>query len=121
LAHAPRSRSRVSPQWSDVEEADDVAGAAAYLLSGDAAGVTATTLYVDSGYHAMGMKGRGRSAREVSDALRDERVDADGVHIDRLGLSLQQQLSLRFDGDRIVEATPRVVVDQDGPVHDLRM
>ena len=35
--------------------ADDVAGAAAYLLSDDAANVTATTLYVDSGYHAMGM------------------------------------------------------------------
>jgi enoyl-[acyl-carrier protein] reductase I len=34
---------------------DDVAGAAAYLLSDDAANVTATTLYVDSGYHAMGM------------------------------------------------------------------
>ena len=35
--------------------ADDVAGAAAYLLSDDAANVTATTLYVDSGFHAMGM------------------------------------------------------------------
>jgi enoyl-[acyl-carrier protein] reductase I len=35
--------------------ADDVAGAAAYLLSDDAQNVTATTLYVDSGYHAMGM------------------------------------------------------------------
>jgi enoyl-[acyl-carrier protein] reductase I len=35
--------------------ADDVAGAAAYLLSDAAANVTATTLYVDSGYHAMGM------------------------------------------------------------------
>jgi enoyl-[acyl-carrier protein] reductase I len=36
-------------------EADDVAGAAAYLLSDDARNVTGTTLYVDSGYHAMGM------------------------------------------------------------------
>ena len=35
--------------------ADDVAGAAAYLLSDDAQNVTATTLYVDSGYHSMGM------------------------------------------------------------------
>jgi enoyl-[acyl-carrier protein] reductase I len=34
---------------------DDVAGAAAYLLSDEARNVTATTLYVDSGYHAMGM------------------------------------------------------------------
>jgi enoyl-[acyl-carrier protein] reductase I len=36
-------------------EADDVGAAAAYLLSGDAANVTGTTLYVDAGYHAMGM------------------------------------------------------------------
>jgi enoyl-[acyl-carrier protein] reductase I len=35
--------------------ADDVAAGAAYLLSEDAANVTATTLYVDSGYHSMGM------------------------------------------------------------------
>src|SRR3979490_3040215 len=35
--------------------ADDVGAAAAYLLSDAAANVTATTLYVDSGYHAMGM------------------------------------------------------------------
>lgn len=35
--------------------ADDVGGAAAYLLSDDAANVTGTTLYVDSGYHSMGM------------------------------------------------------------------
>ena len=34
---------------------DDVGAAAAYLLSDDAANVTGTTLYVDSGYHAMGM------------------------------------------------------------------
>jgi enoyl-[acyl-carrier protein] reductase I len=36
-------------------EADDVAGAASYLLSDAARNVTGTTLYVDSGYHAMGM------------------------------------------------------------------
>jgi enoyl-[acyl-carrier protein] reductase I len=35
--------------------ATDIGGAAAYLLSDDAETVTATTLYVDSGYHAMGM------------------------------------------------------------------
>lgn len=34
---------------------DDLGAAAAYLLSDGAAGVTATTLYVDAGYHAMGM------------------------------------------------------------------
>ncbi len=36
-------------------DADDVAAGAAYLLSDDAQNVTGTTLYVDSGYHAMGM------------------------------------------------------------------
>jgi enoyl-[acyl-carrier protein] reductase I len=36
-------------------EADDVGAAAAYLLSDDAKNVTGTTLYVDSGYHSMGM------------------------------------------------------------------
>jgi enoyl-[acyl-carrier protein] reductase I len=36
-------------------DADDVGAAAGYLLSDDARNVTATTLYVDSGYHAMGM------------------------------------------------------------------
>jgi enoyl-[acyl-carrier protein] reductase I len=35
--------------------AEDVAAGAAYLLSDEAANVTATTLYVDSGYHAIGM------------------------------------------------------------------
>jgi enoyl-[acyl-carrier protein] reductase I len=35
--------------------AEDVGAAAGYLLSDDAANVTGTTLYVDSGYHAMGM------------------------------------------------------------------
>jgi enoyl-[acyl-carrier protein] reductase I len=36
-------------------DADDVGAAADYLLSDDARNVTGTTLYVDSGYHAMGM------------------------------------------------------------------
>ena len=36
-------------------DAVDVGAAAAYLLSDDARNVTGTTLYVDSGYHAMGM------------------------------------------------------------------
>jgi len=36
-------------------EADDVGAAAGYLLSDGAKNVTGTTLYVDSGYHAMGM------------------------------------------------------------------
>ncbi len=35
--------------------ADDVGSAAAYLLSDEAANITATTLYVDGGYHSMGM------------------------------------------------------------------
>jgi enoyl-[acyl-carrier protein] reductase I len=36
-------------------DAGDVGAAAAYLLGEDARNVTGTTLYVDSGYHAMGM------------------------------------------------------------------
>jgi enoyl-[acyl-carrier protein] reductase I len=36
-------------------DADDCAAAATYLLSDEAENVTATTLYVDAGYHAMGM------------------------------------------------------------------
>ena len=36
-------------------DADDVGAAAAYLLSDEAKNVTATTLYVDSGFHSMGM------------------------------------------------------------------
>jgi enoyl-[acyl-carrier protein] reductase I len=35
---------------------DDVGGAALFLLSDLAAGVTGATVYVDSGYHVMGMK-----------------------------------------------------------------
>jgi enoyl-[acyl-carrier protein] reductase I len=36
-------------------DADDVGAAAGYLLSEDSRNVTGTTLYVDSGYHSMGM------------------------------------------------------------------
>jgi enoyl-[acyl-carrier protein] reductase I len=36
-------------------EADDVGAAGAFLLSEEAKNVTGTTVYVDSGYHAMGM------------------------------------------------------------------
>ncbi len=36
-------------------DADDCGAAAAYLLSEDAINVTGTTLYVDAGYHSMGM------------------------------------------------------------------
>ena len=36
-------------------DATDCGGAAAYLLSDDARNVTGTTLYVDAGYHSMGM------------------------------------------------------------------
>ena len=36
-------------------DGDDVGAAAGYLLSDDARNVTGTTLYVDSGFHAMGM------------------------------------------------------------------
>jgi enoyl-[acyl-carrier protein] reductase I len=36
-------------------DTEDVGAAAAYLLSDEARNVTGTTLYVDSGYHSMGM------------------------------------------------------------------
>ena len=36
-------------------EADDVGAAGLYLLSPMASSITGTTLYVDAGYHAMGM------------------------------------------------------------------
>ena len=36
-------------------DASDVGAAGAFLLSDEAANITGTTLYVDSGYHAMGM------------------------------------------------------------------
>ena len=61
----PPVRSPASRRWrrcsssgrrsTATSHADDVGGAAAYLLSDDAANVTGTMLYVDSGYHAMGM------------------------------------------------------------------
>ena len=62
---SPRARSPASRRWrrwsrsarrsTATIDADDVGAAAAYLLSDDAKNVTGTTLYVDSGYHAMGM------------------------------------------------------------------
>ena len=59
-ARSPASRrwrrsSRSARRSTATIEAADVAGAAAYLLGDDARNVTGTTLYVDSGYHAMGM------------------------------------------------------------------
>ena len=36
-------------------DAQDCGAAAAYLLSEDGRNVTGTSLYVDAGYHAMGM------------------------------------------------------------------
>jgi enoyl-[acyl-carrier protein] reductase I len=61
---AARSIPRFGTMESIVEEraplhrqvgGDDLGAAAAYLLSDGAANVTATTLYVDAGYHSMGM------------------------------------------------------------------
>ncbi len=59
---------RSIPQFTTMEEivegraplhrnidAEDVGAAAAFLLSDAAANISATTLYVDAGYHAMGM------------------------------------------------------------------
>src|SRR5919202_2889384 len=43
------------------------------------------------------------------------------VHVDRLGLALHEQFSLWFDGDPVAEGAPRVLVDQDRPLDDLRM
>jgi enoyl-[acyl-carrier protein] reductase I len=57
IAGFPTMESRVverSPLHRHVD-ADDVGAAAAYLLGDGARNVTGTTLYVDSGYHAMGM------------------------------------------------------------------
>ena len=59
-ARSPASRrwrrsSRSARRSAGTSTPDDVGGAAAYLLSDDARNVTGTTLYVDSGYHAMGM------------------------------------------------------------------
>src|SRR5437667_10682851 len=61
---AARSLARFGPMEAIVEEraplhrhigASDVGSAAAYLLGDDARNVSGTTLYVDSGYHAIGM------------------------------------------------------------------
>ena len=40
---------------TEVLTATDVAHAAAFLCSSLASGITGTTLYVDKGYHSMGM------------------------------------------------------------------
>ncbi len=48
-------------------QADDVGNAAAFLLSPLAAGITGTTLYVDNGYHAMGMATAGLEAYSPGD------------------------------------------------------
>src|SRR5919202_1837605 len=58
--------------------ADDVGAAAAYLLSDDAANVTGTTLYVDSGYHAMGMSRRLEPSKGRREECRRTRLDARG-------------------------------------------
>ena len=60
---AARLRSRASRRWRCSSsaplhrhiDAGDCGAAAAYLLSDDAKNVSGTTLYVDAGYHAMGM------------------------------------------------------------------
>jgi enoyl-[acyl-carrier protein] reductase I len=40
---------------SDQLTADEVGSAAAFLSSSLASGITGTTIYVDKGYHSMGM------------------------------------------------------------------
>jgi enoyl-[acyl-carrier protein] reductase I len=45
-------------------EATDVGHAAAFLASPLASGITGTTLYVDNGYHVMGMAVAGEASRE---------------------------------------------------------
>ena len=42
--------------------ASEVGNAAAFLCSPLASGITGTTVYVDKGYHAMGMTGNGGAA-----------------------------------------------------------
>ena len=57
IAGFPRMESIVeerSPLHRGIN-AEDVAAGAAYLLSDEAKNVTATTLYVDAGYHSIGM------------------------------------------------------------------
>ena len=51
---AEKTREQRAPLHRHMDS-DDCGGAAAYLLSDDARNVTGTTLYVDAGYHAMGM------------------------------------------------------------------
>jgi enoyl-[acyl-carrier protein] reductase I len=58
----PPGRSPGSRRWSRSSrsgrrciDADDVGAAAEYLLGEGARNVTGTTLYVDAGYHSMGM------------------------------------------------------------------
>ena len=46
---------RVSWRYRGVLDGDDIGAAAAYLLSAAAGNVTPTTLYVDAGYHSVGM------------------------------------------------------------------
>jgi enoyl-[acyl-carrier protein] reductase I len=59
-----RAASRVPPTWSPTRkhahfarniEAREVADAAVFLLRPFASGVTGATLYVDAGYHIMGI------------------------------------------------------------------
>src|SRR5207245_8901237 len=52
-------------------DADDVGAAAAHLLSDDARNVTGTTLYVDSGYHAMGMRLSATGRRKAKEPRAD--------------------------------------------------
>lgn len=46
---------RANAPLADVQTPDDVGNAAAFLCSPLGAGISGTTLYVDKGYHAMGM------------------------------------------------------------------
>ena len=50
-------------------DADDVGAAATYLLSEEATNVTATTLYVDSGYHAIGHVVRARASPAITNTI----------------------------------------------------
>jgi enoyl-[acyl-carrier protein] reductase I len=49
---------------SEPLDASEVGAAAAFLCSPLASGITGTTLYVDKGYHAMGMAMQDTGARE---------------------------------------------------------
>jgi enoyl-[acyl-carrier protein] reductase I len=46
---------RENAALGEVNSADDVGAAAAFLCSPLGAGITGSTIYVDKGYHAMGM------------------------------------------------------------------